>query len=75
MARRHEDRPLSKHTLNLYAGDYDRLVAMYPAKIGAAKTIRDVVHAYVRKIEETAAQRSGRVPLITELDIEVEVNP
>lgn len=55
--KRREDKPTSKHTLNLYAGDYDKLMGLYPPRIGAAKIIRDLVHAHIRKIEEDAAQR------------------
>jgi len=66
--RRREDRTISKHTLNLYAGDYAKLQALYSSRIGAAKIIRDIVHAHIRKIEEDAAQR---LPIVDELDIEV----
>lgn len=67
--RRREDREISKHTLNLYAGDYAKLQALYSSRVGAAKIIRDIIHAHIRKIEEDAAQR---VPLIPDLDIELE---
>lgn len=67
--KRREDRPISKHTLNLYAGDYAKLQRLYSTRVGAAKIIRDVVHAHIRKIEENAQQRS---PLITTLDVEFE---
>lgn len=58
--RRREDRKIVKHTLNLYAGDYAKLQDLYSTRVGAAKIIRDIVHAHIRKIEEDAAQR---VPL------------
>jgi hypothetical protein len=67
--RRREDRAISKHTLNLYAGDYDRLRTLYSARVGAAKIIRDLVHWHIRKIEEDAAQR---IPLVDDLDVELE---
>jgi hypothetical protein len=67
--RRREDRPLSKHTLNLYAGDYPKLQALYSTRIGAAKIIRDIIHAHIRKVEEDAAQK---IPLVADLDIELE---
>lgn len=69
--RRREDRAISKHTLNLYAGDYAKLQALYSSRVGAAKIIRDIIHAHIRKIEEDAAQR---LPLVDNLDIELE-NP
>jgi hypothetical protein len=59
--RKREDKPIVKHTLNLYAGDYAKLQALYSSRVGAAKIIRDIIHAHIRKIEEDAAQR---VPLI-----------
>jgi hypothetical protein len=67
--RRREDRAISKHTLNLYAGDYEKLRALYSTRVGAAKIIRDIIHAHLRKIEEDAAQK---IPLVDELDIEFE---
>lgn len=67
--RRREDRAISKHTLNLYAGDYARLQTLYSTRVGAAKIIRDIVHAHIRKIEEDAAQK---IPLVEDLDIPME---
>jgi len=64
--RRREDRPIQKHTLNLYKGDYEKLQALYSTRIGAAKIIRDVIHAHIRKIEEDAAQR---LPFVEDLDV------
>jgi hypothetical protein len=66
--RRREDRAITKHTLNLYAGDYAKLQALYSTRVGAAKIIRDIVHAHIRKIEEDAAQR---IPLISDLDVDL----
>jgi len=66
--RRREDRPIQKHTLNLYAGDYEKLQALYPTRIGAAKIIRDIIHAHIRLIEEDAAQK---LPNIYDLDVEI----
>jgi len=66
--RRREDRPIQKHTLNLYTGDYEKLQALYPTRIGAAKIIRDIIHAHIRLIEEGAAQK---VPTIHDLGIEI----
>jgi len=66
--RRREDHKLQKCTVNLYDGDYDKLMAWTSTRIGAAKIIRDIVHAYVRKIEEEAAQR---IPLVRNLDLDL----
>jgi hypothetical protein len=52
--RRREDRALSKHTINLYHGDYAKIQNLYPARIGAAKVIRDVLHAHILGIEKNA---------------------
>lgn len=57
--KRREDRAITKHTLNLYAGDYAKLQHLYPPRIGAAKIIRDIIHAHIRKVEENAAQRAN----------------
>jgi len=61
--RRREVRPITKHTLNLYVGDYNKLQTLYSSRVGAAKVIRDIIHAHIRKIEEDAAQK-----LILDLD-------
>lgn len=66
--RRREDRPITKHTLNLYSGDYAKLQALYSSRVGAAKIIRDVIHAHIRKIEEDAAQK---IPLVTDINVEL----
>ena len=66
--RRREDRDITKHTLNLYAGDYARLQALYSTRVGAAKIIRDIVRAHIRKIEEDAAQK---IPLVHDLGIDL----
>ena len=67
--RRREDRAISKHTLNLYAGDYDKLRALYSTRVGAAKIIRDIIHAHLRKIEEDAAQKT---PPVNDLDVDID---
>jgi len=50
----------------LYAGDYAKLQSLYSSRVGAAKIIRDIIHAHIRKIEEDAAQK---IPLIGDLDM------
>lgn len=66
---RKEDLAISKHTLNLYAGDYDKLRSLYSTRLGAAKIIRDIIHAHIRKIEEDAAQK---VTLVEVLELNLE---
>ncbi len=67
--RRREARPINKHTLNLYAGDYTKLQDLYGSRVGAAKVIRDIVHAHIRKIEEDAMQKMNLADIE---DIELE---
>ena len=74
MKGKREDREISKHTLNLYAGDYAKLQALYSTRVGAAKIIRDIIRAHIKGIEEDAAQRARArqvQPLIDELDVEL----
>lgn len=66
--RRREDRAISKHTLNLYKGDYEKLQHIYGTRIGAAKIIRDIVSAHVRRIESEAEQRMN-MGLVEELNL------
>jgi len=67
--RKREERPISKHTLNLFAGDYEKLQRYYGPRIGAAKIVRDIIHAHVRRVEAAAAQK---VPMVDHLDVEFE---
>lgn len=66
--RRREDRAITKHTLNLYAGDYAELQNLYSSRVGAAKIIRDIVHAHIRKVKESAAQK---MPLVHDLEVDL----
>lgn len=54
--RRREDKAITKHTLNLYQGDYQFLQVHYGSRIGAAKIIRDLVHIHVKKVRSKAEQ-------------------
>lgn len=56
--RRRETHEISKHTVNFFAGDYAKMQRMYGTRVGAAKVIRDIIHAHIRKVEEDAAQRT-----------------
>lgn len=69
MTRKREEKPISKHTLNLYEGDYDRLRSLYGSRIGAARIIRDIIHAHLLRVEANAAQR---IPTVDHLDVEFE---
>jgi hypothetical protein len=43
-------RPIHKHTLNLYEGDYEILQQSFP-KLGAAAVIRDIIRKFIEKNE------------------------
>jgi hypothetical protein len=58
--RRREDFAISKHTLNLYSGDYEELQRLYGTRIGAAKVIRSLVRDHLKEIREVAARRLGK---------------
>lgn len=66
--RRREDFPLRKHTLNLFDGDFARLQELHP-RLGAAKAVREIVRAHIKRAEERAAQRA--TPLETDEDIDI----
>jgi hypothetical protein len=69
--KRREDRPIVRHCINLYEGDYAKLQSLYGSRVGAGKIIRDVIHAHIRKIEEDAAQK---MPLTEGIEIELEAH-
>ena len=59
--KRKETAPLSKHTLNLYEGQLDKLQELHP-RLGAAKVIRTLIDDHLRNVAEGAAQRFAPVP-------------
>lgn len=48
--RRKEDRPLTKHTILLYDGDFDKLMALYP-RPGASTVVRKLVRKFLKDLE------------------------
>lgn len=48
--KRKADYPLKKHSLNLRAGDMDKLQDMHP-RLGAGRVIRELVIAHVDRVE------------------------
>lgn len=50
MARKSEPAEMTKHTLNLYAGDYQKLQSMFP-ETGAAIIIRKIIRKHIERIE------------------------
>lgn len=59
-----KDENLTKHTMNLFAGDYAKLQQYYP-DIGAATIIRRVIRAFVNQIEEKGAD------VVAEIDVKI----
>lgn len=60
MAQKAEDE-LTKHTLHLFTGDYDKIRELFP-DIGAAVIIRRIVRQYVERVE---AQPKAATPDVT----------
>lgn len=54
MARKASDIPLSKHTLNLFEGDYQRVKDLYPQG-DAATIIREVLRAFLDRVEAASS--------------------
>lgn len=52
MARRRSEIPLVKKTLNLGAGDFEAMGALFPG-LGGSNAIRILVHNYVRRVRES----------------------
>lgn len=46
---------LQKHTLNLFAGDYEELQSMYP-DVGAGPIIRRLVRDFLAKVQTNPAE-------------------
>lgn len=66
--RRREYLPLSKHTMNFYEGDVAKLQMLFPPRIGASKIIRDVIHNFIREIEDNAAKKVSLRKLMESAD-------
>lgn len=60
-------RPIYKHTLNLYEGDYEILQQSFP-RLGAAAVIRDIIRKFIEKNElEVAVPHTVQSPTINEV--------
>ena len=59
--KRKETAPLSKHTLNLYEGQLDKLQELHP-RLGAAKVIRMLIKKHLDDVTEGAAMSFEPVP-------------
>lgn len=58
MAKRREDFPLEKVTLNLYKGEFQQLQHLFP-RIGSGKVIRTLVHNLIRQVNERVSQETA----------------
>lgn len=63
--KRDDDEGLSKHTLNLFPGDYQKLRDFYP-DVGAGAVIRRIVRRFIEQIETT-----GKQSLDAQVEIEI----
>jgi len=52
---------LQKHTLNLFAGDYERLQLLYPDH-GAGPIIRSVIRKFIEQCESAGATPITNLP-------------
>lgn len=59
--KRKSDKPLSKHTLNLFAGQMEWLQDNH-GRLGAAAVIRELIGAHIRQTQEGLAQRVEPIP-------------
>ena len=59
--KRKSDRPLSKHTLNLFKGQMEWLQDNH-GRLGAALVIRTLVEDHIRQTVEGVAQRMEPIP-------------
>lgn len=53
--RNDDEDGLSKHTLNLYPGDYEKLRELFP-DVGAAAIIRRIVRRHIEHVEATGSK-------------------
>ena len=50
--KRREAYPLQKVTLNLRAGDFDRLRILHGSKKGAGRVVRELVIGHLKRVDE-----------------------
>ena len=61
MAKKSEQ-ALRKHTMNLFAGDWETLQMLHP-DVGAAEIIRRLVHGHIAKVEAAYEQKTKQLTL------------
>lgn len=60
---RKDDQELTKHTLNLYSGDYKKLQDFYAPDVGASVVIRKIVRRYIEQIEVNGGSIDAKVEI------------
>lgn len=53
--KRKAERPLTKHTLNLFEGQMDKLQSLH-SRLGAAAVIRKLIDNHIERAEAAAAE-------------------
>lgn len=61
--KRKSDKPLTKHTLNLYEGQAEKLQTLHP-RLGAAFVIRKLIDKHIADVEGQAASVAPEPPAI-----------
>lgn len=56
------EQELTKHTLNLFKGDYEKLAELYP-DVGAAPVIRRIVRKFLESLDQPATTPKMEVEL------------
>jgi hypothetical protein len=60
--KRRESRPITKHTLNLFAGQLDKLQELHP-RLGAARVVRQLVENHIIAATAGTAKALEEVPV------------
>lgn len=64
MARSNETEELKKHTLHLYAGDFDKLASFYP-DLGPSVAVRRIIRKHLKQLEAQVTS----LPTLESLDV------
>lgn len=67
--KRKETKPLSKHTLNLFEGQTEKLQELHP-RLGAAYVIRKLIDKHIAEAEALAAAAIPAPTPTTEFSVE-----
>lgn len=56
------ERPLSKHTVNLYAGQYEELGGLYP-DLSTNQVLRIIIDQHIEKVKSGVPATTAQVPV------------